>query len=49
MDACSIDPVHADYPHHPGALYDCAACESECHCEPGFTCVHCAIAAESGE
>lgn len=22
---------HVDYPHEPGTLYDCDACESECH------------------
>lgn len=36
---------HADYPHEPGRLYDCAACERECYCDlddPGTTlCVHC--------
>jgi hypothetical protein len=26
---------HADYPHQPGTLYDCPACESSCHCTPG--------------
>lgn len=26
---------HADYPHHPGTLYDCPACEAACHCTPG--------------
>ena len=25
----------ADYPHTPGYLHDCAACESACHCAPG--------------
>jgi hypothetical protein len=44
---------HADYPHTPGTLYDCALCESECFCELtqddlGFVeeklfCVHCAL------
>jgi hypothetical protein len=24
-----------NYPHHPGRLYDCAACEASCHCTPG--------------
>lgn len=36
---------HADYPHEPGRLYDCARCESECFCsgDPGETeCVFCA-------
>jgi len=27
--------VHVDYPHHPGHLYDCPACEASCHCTPG--------------
>ena len=26
---------HADYPHQPGTLYDCPACEAACHCTPG--------------
>lgn len=27
--------VHADYPHNPGRLYDCEACEQgECVCNP---------------
>lgn len=35
------DIPHADYPHEPGRLYDCAACEAECHCKPGETeCVY---------
>lgn len=25
---------HVNYPHHPGALYDCPACEARCHCGP---------------
>lgn len=29
--------VHVNYPHEPGYLYDCQACEAECHCEPGGT------------
>ena len=30
------DPVpHADYPHLPGRLHDCPACEARCHCTPG--------------
>lgn len=39
---------HTDYPHEPGRLYDCPACESQCYCGdvPGAApCVHCA---ESG-
>jgi len=23
---------HADYPHEPGQLYDCPACEAQCFC-----------------
>lgn len=37
--------THVDYPHEPGRLYDCPACESECHCsgKDGETdCVYCA-------
>lgn len=30
--------THADYPHHPGTLYDCAACEWECFCDPCASC-----------
>lgn len=38
---------HADYPHAPGYLYDCVACERECHCDGiGEMCVHCAITEE---
>lgn len=36
---------HADYPHTPGTLYDCPACESQCFCtEKGIDytpCVYC--------
>lgn len=35
---------HVDYPHTPGYLYDCPACENACHCSPlpGHTpCVRC--------
>jgi hypothetical protein len=24
--------LHVDYPHDPGCLLDCAACEDHCHC-----------------
>ena len=24
---------HVNYPHTPGYLHDCPACESRCHCE----------------
>ena len=27
--------AHNEYPHEPGYLYDCEACESSCHCTPG--------------
>jgi len=37
---------HADYPHEPGTLYDCPACEAACFCADGFVCIHCAILAE---
>jgi hypothetical protein len=30
-------PPHADYPHEPGRLYDCPACESRCNCTAGYT------------
>jgi hypothetical protein len=35
----TLDNTHADYPHHPGALYDCPACEARCWCtgDPGTT------------
>lgn len=29
--------VHVDYPHNPGRLYDCDACEARCHCTPNTT------------
>lgn len=29
------EPAHADYPHEPGRLYGCPACEAACHCTPG--------------
>jgi len=28
-------PAHADYPHEPGRLYGCPACEAACYCTPG--------------
>jgi hypothetical protein len=37
------EPTHVDYPHEPGRLYDCPACEAQCHCDsdPGHTeCVY---------
>ena len=29
------EPEHVDYPHEPGRLYGCPACEFRCHCTPG--------------
>lgn len=26
---------HVNYPHEPGRLYDCPACEAQCHCTYG--------------
>lgn len=43
------DPQHADFPHFPGMLYDCPACESECFCTDGTPCVYCAIQSETRE
>ncbi len=40
-------PRHADYPHEPGNLYDCPACEAACLCTDGFVCVRCAIDADA--
>jgi hypothetical protein len=37
---------HDAYPHLPGQLYDCPACENECFCDaddPSSKCVHCAL------
>lgn len=30
---------HVDYPHEPGYLFDCRACEERCHCTDG-SCVY---------
>jgi hypothetical protein len=27
---------HVGYPHSPGYLHDCPACEDKCHCCPGL-------------
>jgi len=40
---------HADYPHEPGTLYDCPACEAACFCTDGFVCVYCASEAETAD
>lgn len=45
-----IGPQHADYPHEPGTLYDCPACESTCYCstEPGHTaCLYCSLESDA--
>ena len=34
-DELTLTPVHADYPHNEGTLYDCPACDARCHCAPG--------------
>lgn len=44
--------AHSDYPHEPGRLYDCPACESQCLCTglQGHTqCVFCVLSGEEGE
>lgn len=38
-------PVHVDYPHEPGRLYDCFACETSCNCSGNvgeLPCIYCA-------
>lgn len=37
-----VSMVHVDYPHHPGTLYDCPACETVCYCTESSQCIHCA-------
>lgn len=32
-------PEHVDYPHNPGCLHDCPACEASCHCDPAAVAV----------
>jgi hypothetical protein len=41
----SLVPSHVNYPHTPGFLYDCPACESQCYCDldVDVSCVYCAI------
>jgi hypothetical protein len=35
---------HDDYPHYPGSMYGCAACESECFYVDSLNpCLHCDI------
>lgn len=31
-DSVFLNEDHADYPHKPGRLHDCHACEGHCHC-----------------
>lgn len=31
--------MHSEYPHISGYLYDCEACEQQCHCDDG-SCVY---------
>lgn len=31
----TCDQIHADYPHAPGYLDSCGACQDTCHCGPG--------------
>lgn len=40
---------HNEYPHTPGMLYDCLACETTCFCGPegDEPCVYHALAQES--
>jgi len=41
----NYEPPHVNYPHNPGYLHDCPACESRCYCtdDPGHVeCVYCA-------
>lgn len=33
--------AHVEYPHFPGYLHDCPACENECFCTPNhLECVY---------
>jgi hypothetical protein len=36
---------HVEYPHQAGTLYNCPACETQCHCTElvGMTCIHCGV------
>ena len=39
-----METEHADYPHDPGTLYDCQACEESCYCGVSHSpCVYCAL------
>ncbi len=41
----ALSAPHANYPHEPGRLYDCEACEARCHCDPrspgSEPCIYC--------
>lgn len=37
LRSLTLIPEHNAYPHEPGMLYDCAACESACHCTIGHS------------
>jgi hypothetical protein len=44
-EGATLPLIHSDYPHEPGRLYDCPACEAECWCtgRPGDEqCIFCA-------
>lgn len=43
---CPQSIQHGDYPHYPGTLYDCRACEANCFCTDGVPCVYCALVSE---
>lgn len=52
----NAEATHVDYPHFPGTLFDCTACEAVCHCDPDdiitlgderIMCVHCEIKFEN--
>lgn len=35
------EPAHVNYPHEPGRLFDCPACDARCHCVAGaLECVY---------
>lgn len=41
---------HVNYPHHPGYLYDCPACEAECFCDAdaiSSLCIYCTLEFEA--
>jgi len=35
MSSTTTEIQHSDYPHEPGYLIGCPACEGKCHCTPG--------------